>query len=226
LPPDFAEGLKPDFVAPLVLYLCSQQCTDTGLVLNAGMGHYSRATVISGPGIWLGDDGEVPGPEAIAANWQEIISLKGAEAYHDANAALMAMLAGPREAPTEVEEEGDGGEGRQVAGSGVGGGSVLRVFENLSDAFQAEMATGVDVVFQFTISGPGGGDWYAEVADGTCAVEAGVHENPTTTLRMSDEDFLKYVSGQLPAMQAYSSGRRKIEGDLMKSQLVEKLFRF
>jgi hypothetical protein len=27
-------------------------------------------------------------------------------------------------------------------------------------------------------------------------------------------------------MQAYSSGRLKIEGDLMKSQLVEKVFKF
>jgi putative sterol carrier protein len=43
---------------------------------------------------------------------------------------------------------------------------------------------------------------------------------------MSDEDFPDYVGGQLPAMQAYTTGRLKIEGDLMKSQLVEKLFKF
>ena len=43
---------------------------------------------------------------------------------------------------------------------------------------------------------------------------------------MSDEDFLKIVKGQLPAMQAYTSGKLKIEGDLMKSQLFEKLFKF
>jgi putative sterol carrier protein len=43
---------------------------------------------------------------------------------------------------------------------------------------------------------------------------------------MEDKDFLALMSGQLPAMQAYSTGRLKIEGDLMKSQLVEKLFKF
>ncbi|NIV40120.1 MAG: short-chain dehydrogenase, partial [Anaerolineae bacterium] len=85
---------------------------------------------------------------------------------------------------------------------------------------------GVDVVFQFTISGPGGGDWHATIRDGACDIQPGAHEKPTTTLKMADEDFLKYVSGQLPAMQAYSSGKLKIEGDLMKSQLVEKLFKF
>jgi putative sterol carrier protein len=43
---------------------------------------------------------------------------------------------------------------------------------------------------------------------------------------MGDADFLDLMNGKLPAMQAYTSGKLKIEGDLMKSQLIEKLFRF
>ncbi len=43
---------------------------------------------------------------------------------------------------------------------------------------------------------------------------------------MSDEDFLSLIEGKLNAMQAYTSGKLKIEGDLMKSQLIEKLFKF
>jgi putative sterol carrier protein len=43
---------------------------------------------------------------------------------------------------------------------------------------------------------------------------------------MSDADFVDYVGGRLPAMQAYTTGRLKIGGDLMKSQLIEKLFQF
>jgi putative sterol carrier protein len=34
------------------------------------------------------------------------------------------------------------------------------------------------------------------------------------------------MNGKLPAMQAYASGKLKIEGDIMKSQLIEKLFQF
>ena len=221
LPPDFADKLKPEFVAPLVLYLCSEQCPASGGVYNAGMGHYSRATVVSGPGIWLDQDGRAPEPEAIAANWQRIRSLRGAEAFFDANSALMDMLAGPKELPDEQEEA--------TADASPAGGTpatVQAIFDILPDAFQPEAAAGVDVVFQFSISGPGGGDWYAAIWDGICEVQAGTHEKPTTTLKMVDEDFLKYVSGRLPAMQAYSSGKLKIEGDLMKSQLVEKLFKF
>jgi putative sterol carrier protein len=223
LPPDFAEKLKPEFVTPLVLYLCSQQCPDTGLILNAGMGHYSRAAVVSGPGTWLGDGDELPGLGDIHKNWAQIDRLRGAQTYHDANEALMDMLSGPKEIPDEPEET----PGTQAAApSAAPGQSVQAIFDNLPDAFQADAAAGVDVVFQFSISGPGGGDWYAAIADGTLTVEPGVHDKPTTTLKMSDADFLKYVGGQLPAMQAYSSGKLKIEGDLMKSQLVEKLFKF
>ena len=43
---------------------------------------------------------------------------------------------------------------------------------------------------------------------------------------MSDEDFLALTLGKLNAMQAFTSGKLKIEGDLMKSQLIEKLFKF
>ena len=100
------------------------------------------------------------------------------------------------------------------------------VFGRMGEFFQADAAGGVDVVFQYNISGPGGGDWYVIVKDKTCTVEAGVHAKPTTTLKMADADFMALIAGQLPAMQAFTTGKLKVEGDLMKSQLVEKLFKF
>ncbi len=100
------------------------------------------------------------------------------------------------------------------------------VFDRIGDAFQAEKAAGVNVIFQFRISGPGGGEWYTIIKEGQCEAGAGKHEKPTTTIMMADEDFLALISGQLNAMKAYTSGKLKIEGDLMKSQLIEKLFKF
>jgi len=57
-------------------------------------------------------------------------------------------------------------------------------------------------------------------------VKEGPHEKPTTTVKMKDEDFVRLIQGQLNAMSAYTSGKLKVEGDLMKSQLIEKLFKF
>jgi 3-hydroxy-3-methylglutaryl CoA synthase/NAD(P)-dependent dehydrogenase (short-subunit alcohol dehydrogenase family)/putative sterol carrier protein len=217
LPPDYAEQLKPELVAPLVLYLCSKQCGDSGLILNAGMGFYSRVAMVSGPGVVLG---ERPDVGDIHKNWPKIDNLKGAQEYPDANAALMAMLTGPKEVPAEFDEAVE-------TTPAALGQTVAAIFDKLAtEYFQPAAASGVDVVFQFSISGPEGGDWHVIVRGGKCMVGAGVHSSPTTTLKMLDADFCKYVQGQLPAMQAYTSGRLKIEGDLMKSQLIEKLFRF
>jgi len=64
------------------------------------------------------------------------------------------------------------------------------------------------------------------IKDEKCRVEAGIHEKPSCTLKMDGGNFLDMMNGKLPAMQAYTSGKLKLEGDIMKSQLIEKLFKF
>ena len=63
------------------------------------------------------------------------------------------------------------------------------------------------------------------IKEGSCKIEAGAHQKPTCTLTMGAADFLDMMNGKLPAMQAYTSGKLKIGGDIMKSQLIEKLFK-
>ena len=222
MPPDMLEKLKPEFVAPAVLYLASEQCAESGAIINAGGGFFSRAAVVSAPVMQVGDEKSVPTVEQIHRHWAEIDDIEGWQTYPDANAALMDMLMGTgrqRDKKAATQEDKATREGDE-------GNSVAEVFERMGEFFQPDAAGGVNVVFQFSISGPGGGDWHTIIENQTCTVEKGVHEKPTTTLKMSDADFLAFVSGKLPAMQAYTSGKLKIEGDLMKSQLVEKLFQF
>lgn len=214
LPPELFEKLKPEFVAPLVLYLCSEQCTGTGAVYNAGMGYYNRAAVVTGPGVVVGDGKEIPTPEAVAASMGKIKSLESAEEFPNAMAAFGPMLAAFSPKKKEAAEAGGGGL------------TVKAVFDGMVDAFQPDAASGVDVVFQWDISGTQGGLWSVVVKDEACVVSEGSHSSPTTTLKMADEDFLKMITGELNAMSAYTGGKLKIEGDLMKSQLIEKLFKF
>jgi putative sterol carrier protein len=91
-------------------------------------------------------------------------------------------------------------------------------------AFRPEKAQGVQAVFQYVIGGQGGGEWFCEVTDGACRVAAGRHSAPSCTLAMEAADFLAMMNGRLPPMQAFTSGRLKISGDVLKSQLIEKLF--
>ncbi len=92
LPPDMKDKLKPELVVPLMLYLAAQQCPDTGGIYNAGMGFFSKAAVVTGPGATVGDGQTPPTAEELAAKIQSIRSLKGAKEYGDLNAALMPIL--------------------------------------------------------------------------------------------------------------------------------------
>ncbi len=64
------------------------------------------------------------------------------------------------------------------------------------------------------------------VKGGRCEVTEGTHKSPTTTIKMADKDFVKLIAGELNGMEAFTRGKLKVGGDLMKSQLIERLFRF
>jgi NAD(P)-dependent dehydrogenase (short-subunit alcohol dehydrogenase family) len=81
-PPELFAKMKPDFVAPAVLYLCSEDCTDSGMVINAAAGYYSRSAIVTGPGAILSDGVKIPTPEDIKDNWKKITSLDNPEYYY------------------------------------------------------------------------------------------------------------------------------------------------
>jgi putative sterol carrier protein len=113
---------------------------------------------------------------------------------------------------------------QEAAADTQGKGLTLAgIFEGIPKAFQADKAAGLNVVFQFDISGDMGGTWHVIIKDGTCQVAEGAHASPTTTIKMADEDFVNLITGKLNAMSAFTGGKLRIEGDLMKSQLIEKL---
>jgi NAD(P)-dependent dehydrogenase (short-subunit alcohol dehydrogenase family)/acyl dehydratase/putative sterol carrier protein len=214
LPPDVIAKLKPELVAPMALYLVSEQCPVSGNIYNVGMGCFNRAAIVTGAGTVAGDDGEIPTAEQLLGQWEKVTDLKGAKEYGNATEQVGDVLQAFTKPPEAAEDAKQGFK------------SVSAVFEALPAAFVAGAASGVDVVFQYVLTGGDGGDWYCVIKDSTCTIEAGIHEKPGCTLKMAADDFLNMMNGVLPPMQAYTSGKLKIEGDIMKSQLIEKLFKF
>jgi len=216
LPPDFIDKLEPELVAPMALYLVSEQCPVSGNIYNVGMGCFNRAAIVTGPGAVIGDGREIPEPEQLLDQWDRVATLEGAKEYWNATEQIGDVL----QAFSRPSEDAEG------TSRAPGFETVEAIFKDMPKAFVADAAAGVDVVFQFVIGGGGGGDWYCAIKDGSCTVEAGVHEKPQCTLKMEAADFLSMMNGALPAMQAYTSGKLVISGDIMKSQLIEKLFKF
>ena len=82
--------LEPALVSPLVAYLCSDKCTDSGQVYAVGGGYVSRVAIVEGAGTFFA--GELT-PEGISASWAQINDLAGARPFANAMEAVQVALA-------------------------------------------------------------------------------------------------------------------------------------
>jgi NAD(P)-dependent dehydrogenase (short-subunit alcohol dehydrogenase family) len=73
---ELSKHLDPEYVTPLVAYLCSEQCELTHEIFDVGAGRYARIFVGMGKG-WLAPKGVHPTPEMIAANLGAIRETEG-----------------------------------------------------------------------------------------------------------------------------------------------------
>jgi len=78
LPPPLFEKLKPEHIAPMVMWLASEQNQDTGMIFNCMGGWYSRTAIMCASGIIIGDGSSTVTAEDIQKNWGVIKSLEGA----------------------------------------------------------------------------------------------------------------------------------------------------
>jgi len=101
---------------------------------------------------------------------------------------------------------------------------VKEVFEVMPKRFNSDAAQGLDAVFQFDITGDGGGVWALVIRDGGCQVLEETHGNPNVSLSMTGDTWLSILNKELGAVQAFLSGRLKISGDMMLAQKIPDLF--
>ncbi|MFH1153167.1 MAG: SDR family NAD(P)-dependent oxidoreductase [Pseudomonadota bacterium] len=215
MPPEIYEKSRPEFVSPMVLYLCSDACRETGQIFNAGLGFFNRASILTGQGLRLGDDKTPPTLEMIHENFDKINSMENAKEIPDATSAVISLVT-----PDSGHKETTGSDKATAIADLV----PETIFKTMPDRFRSEAAAGVDVIFQFNIKGPKGGDWIVAIKNSRCGIEPGIAASPNCTLTISDENFVKLFTGTMTSMQAFSSGKLSLNGDIMKSQLIEKLF--
>ncbi len=91
MPPTVLEKLKPELVSPIVAYLCSEDCQESGSVFTAGGGYFGRAAIVESKGVFL-DNERVPSIEEIRESLKKITDMTAAEEFNNANAEGMARV--------------------------------------------------------------------------------------------------------------------------------------
>jgi hypothetical protein len=104
--------------------------------------------------------------------------------------------------------------------------SIKDVFErHMPDKLRSkpDVVSKINAVYQFNISGPGGGQWSVDCTQPGGMISAGTAAAPRCTVAATDVDFLNIVNGKLNAQMAFRSGKLKIQGDMglaMKLQQI------
>jgi putative sterol carrier protein len=95
--------------------------------------------------------------------------------------------------------------------------NVKEVFEHHIPAkFQAkpDVVQKINAVYQFNISGPGGGSWTVDCTQPGGKIAEGTAPAPRCTVTATDADFLNIVNGKMNPQMAFMSGKLKIQGDM------------
>lgn len=78
LPGDLLDALKPEYVAPLVLWLCHESCEENGGLFEVGAGWIGKLRWERTLGAIARQKNQPMTPEAVKANWMKICDFDGA----------------------------------------------------------------------------------------------------------------------------------------------------
>ncbi|NWW91626.1 HSDL2 protein, partial [Rhynochetos jubatus] len=101
---------------------------------------------------------------------------------------------------------------------------VAETFRVIQGAMSEEFVKSTQGVYQFELSGDGGGTWYIDLK--TKGGGAGFGQPPVTAdvvMSMSSDDFVKMFTGKLKPTLAFMSGKLKIKGNMALAIKLEKM---
>ncbi|HOK08374.1 MAG TPA: SCP2 sterol-binding domain-containing protein [Candidatus Hydrogenedens sp.] len=101
---------------------------------------------------------------------------------------------------------------------------VAEFFNQLTSKVDPAKIKGMNVTYQFVITGEGGGEWAVAVSNEQLTVTEGKAEKANITLTISASDFLDLVAGKLNGQTAFLTGKLKIQGDMTLALKLQSVF--
>jgi len=77
-----------------------------------------------------------------------------------------------------------------------------------------EPIRGLNVIYQYEITGDDSGTFQLVMEDGSARVIEGAMESADCTLRLSDKNFKKMIEGKLNGTAAFMTGKLRVQGSM------------
>jgi len=230
MPEDMVKALKPDYVAPLVAWLCHEDSKVNGELFEVGGGWVSQLRWQRTKGAFFPIDKGLT-PEAIQGAWGVITDWSEHTFPKTPDDSIMSVMSNLQNKgsnanfPQKVSPSGS----QPSTGGDVAGFNASKVFDEISKKIIADgpnLVKKVGGVYEFVITnGPGGKSqtWGVDLAHGNGSVAVGKPADAGVTITMTDDDFVAMMTGKLNSQQAFMQGKLKIGGNMalaMKLQVL------
>eukprot|EP01126_Amoeba_proteus_P039357 TRINITY_DN4145_c0_g1_i6.p1 TRINITY_DN4145_c0_g1~~TRINITY_DN4145_c0_g1_i6.p1 ORF type:complete len:427 (+),score=95.19 TRINITY_DN4145_c0_g1_i6:98-1378(+) len=217
MPPQMVQALKPDYVVPLVAYLCHENTQVTSGLFEVGAGFVARLRWERTKGYYFPTDTPLL-PEHIAQKIDVISNFSPENVTHPSSImdATAAVTAGATKKKT-------------VTAKPTSGSAVEEIFKQIAARVEAEgsaLVSDVDGIFIFHIDDE---SWVVDLKNGNGSVSrtTSTEQAPedSVTLTTTAADFGEIVSGKLDAQTAWGQGKLQIDGNLMLALKLKNLFK-
>ncbi|KAM9858348.1 peroxisomal multifunctional enzyme type 2 [Aulostomus maculatus] len=105
MPPDLVASLKPEYVAPMVLWLCHEECQENGGLFEVGAGWIGKLRWERSQGCIMRQKNQTISPEAVRDQWDKVCDFTDATKPTTVQESLHSIVS----VLSRVESEGDVG---------------------------------------------------------------------------------------------------------------------
>jgi putative sterol carrier protein len=94
--------------------------------------------------------------------------------------------------------------------------SIREVWQEIERVMneKPEPIKGMNVVYQYEITGDDSGTFQLLISEGSARVVEGTEATPDCTLKLSDNNFKKMIMGKLNGTAAFMTGKLKVQGSM------------
>uniref|UniRef100_A0A0K0EVG5 Peroxisomal multifunctional enzyme type 2 n=1 Tax=Strongyloides venezuelensis TaxID=75913 RepID=A0A0K0EVG5_STRVS len=215
MPEDMVEALKPEFVTPLVVYMCHESFPHTGGIFEAGAGWYGQVQFYRSIGKVISN----ATAEQVAENWGKISCMKDAKHFENGRDILTDLLGALSENEQSKTTPKNSGNMDKIA-SGI---IFKEIAEGLKD--KPDLVKNVKAIIAYNIidHGKSVAKIVLDFKNPPYAVYEGDVKDgkANATVTVEDKDFLDIATGKLNPQKAFMSGKLKVKGNVMLLQKLQ-----
>ncbi|KYQ88875.1 peroxisomal multifunctional protein [Tieghemostelium lacteum] len=221
MPPDLLQQLKPEYIVPLVLYLCHEDTQETGSVFEVGAGWVSKVRLQRSSGVYIKDITA----EKIKENWAGIENFDKPQyptsASDSVSGILSAVSSQPATSaplhrkPSTSAPTPSPSTSESVEVAGFASSSVFKTIQQTVATNGEELVKKINGIYLFNVKSSGKQQqWTLDLKSGKGSIQKGAGAKPSVTINVEDQDFVDIMSGKLNAQTAFMKGKIKIAGNM------------